>query len=432
MALLIVTIFGFIAWSRYESKAITSMKRCETSLEDVSCPKNVGRVFLPRTYPARAIYVGFSNDEVHLKFLESLVETVSALKVKPKVNILIPRTADYEAYDSLRKYFDDNFYSFINLIPTTSKDTVWAQDYLEILLDTNTGVSEILDLPYFGREGEDIPISVGLACQKTVHPQAEFDVENEPANGDYGGNIEPITSEILTVGNNISDETLKVIEGLTTQEIIEVDVNWLETGHVDELVTTLPLKRNAGPCEQRLLVSSPDLAFKIISELPLSLEVPKNPNHPYYDEEFIWADYYHCLHPKYQKISECLELMKANNSYQTLIDRSIDRIQVAMKAKHGCHLEVEKFPQIFQPLKPRKKYGNFDDRAVALNPNSVNNIFFYPNLMLARQEFVPFQQVVDRILKKYSYKLHYVDAKFVHELNGGIHCATNISYGCSP
>lgn len=414
-----------------DSESIKSQKLCETRLDNVSCPESLGRVFLPRTYPARAIFIGFSKDKVHLEFLDSVVKAVSKLQVKPKINILIPRTADYDAYETLKKYFDDSLYSFINLIPTSSIDTVWAQDYMEVLINTETGISEIIDLPYYGREGDDIPFSVGLACQKTVHPQAVFEADFEPASGDYGGNIEPITAKVLTVGNNISDETLSSIQNLTTQDIIEVNVEWLETGHVDELITTLPHKRNASPCEQTLLVSSPKLAFSIISQTPKESEILLNPNLPYYDEDNTWTDHYHCLHPSNQNKSECLELLTANTVYQELIDVSVSKIQESMQVKHNCRLEISQFPQIFVPLNPRKLYGTYDDRAVALNPNSVNNIFFYPNLMLAKQEFPPFQKILDQTLKTFPYTLHYVDGKFVHELNGGIHCATNISYGCS-
>jgi len=428
--LLLLTFISFFQWSRTSEKSVASL--CEITKDIRKCPENLGSIFLPRTFSARAIYVGFNREQIHLDFLETLITEISKLEVAPKLNIFIPQGEEYDAHDILKKYFNQKAYSFINLIPVASKESVWAQDYLEILFNTQTGQSEIVDLPYYEREGENLPASVALVCQKDLIPQAEFSTEFKPGNGDYGGNIEPITTKILTVGTNLTDETFKVLQSLTVQEIVELNVDWLETGHVDELLTTLPFKKNAKPCEQALLIASPKLALDIITATSLDLKEEKNPNSPFYDDKDIWKDHYHCLYQKNKKKSDCIELEKANLSYQKLIDLGIDKIQKLMLKNHGCRLTEEKFPQLFVPLKKQKEYGTYDDRAIALNPNSVNNIFFFPNLMLARQNFQPFQDAVDKVLSKYPYKRIYIDDKFAHELNGGIHCATNISYGCSP
>ena len=105
-------------------KIMPDLSTCETPSKLRECPEKVGEVFLPRTYPARAIYVGFSNDGHHIDFLETLLDVVSGLDVKPVVNILIPRFESYEAYDHLKKYFNIERYNFINFIPTSSRDTV--------------------------------------------------------------------------------------------------------------------------------------------------------------------------------------------------------------------------------------------------------------------------------------------------------------------
>ena len=427
----VIVIVSLVYLQLLDSDPIPDLSACETPSKLRTCPEKLGRVFLPRTYPARAIYVGFSNDNVHVEFLDSLLKEVSELKIKPVVNILVPRIEDQDAYEHLKKYFDIEKFNFINLIPTSSKDTVWAQDYLEIMFDTQKAKSIIIDLPYFDREGENIPTSIALACQKELIAQGEFSRDIEPGNGDYGGNIEAITSRFLIVGNNITDETLKILKNLTTQSIIELDVEWLETGHVDEIVTTLPHTENAGACDQSLLAASPELALQIVEKLPMDSQEYSNTNLPFYDEEVTWPDRYFCLHPKFSSWDECKELKKANMTYQASINESVEKIQIEMERNHGCRLEVKKFPQLFLPVVDRKDYGTFDDRAVAFNPNSVNNIFFFPKLMLAKQEFPPFQEVVDEVLSKFPYKKIFVDGKFVHELNGGIHCATNISYGCS-
>jgi hypothetical protein len=414
---------------RTNNKAVVNT--CEITSGIRKCPENLGNLFLPRTFSARSIYVGYSKDQIHVEFLETLIDIVSKLEVVPKVNILIPHLQDYEAHQTLKKYFFSSTYSFINIIPTSSKDTVWAQDYLEILFNTKTGVSKIVDLPYHEREGEDLPMSVALVCQKELIPQAQFTGDYRPGNGDYGGNIEPITSRILSVGSNLSDETYKVLQSLTSQEMVDLNVDWLETGHVDELITTLPYKKNAGACEQALLIASPQLALNIIASASIDLPEEKNPNPPVF-ADIKRIDLYHCLYPKNKNRTECLELAKANITYQSLIDSGVKDLQNLIQKHHGCRLTEEKFPQLFVPIKKQDQYGTFKDQAISLNSNSVNNIFFFPSLLLAKQPFIPFQKKVDDVLSKFPYDVIYIDDKFAHELNGGIHCATNISYGCAP
>lgn len=232
LLLIMIIILIYDKEGKGQKKSVKSI--CEISSKGRQCPQDVEKVFLPRSFPANGIYVGFSNNKVHIEFLDSLVAQVLQLEEKPRINILIPRLEDYEAYDSLKKYFDNSEYDFVNFIPTSSNETVWAQDYLEIIFNTKSGQSEFVDLPYYEREGESIPTSMALACQKNLISQADFKDGFKPGNGEYGGNIEPITSKILVVGNNLSDETYSKLEQITTQKIIDVDVQWLEIGHTEE------------------------------------------------------------------------------------------------------------------------------------------------------------------------------------------------------
>tara|TARA_B100001971_G_scaffold84647_1_gene78188 strand:+ start:295673 stop:296971 length:1299 start_codon:yes stop_codon:yes gene_type:complete len=428
---LLILILFTACFKNVSKKPLHSL--CENIKESRTCPKGTGELFLPRTYPARAIYIGYSSDEVHQNFLKEVIEKARSNEFTPMVNILIPRVDDDYAYNFFKTYFSNEAYHFINYIPTASDDTVWAQDYMEILFNPKTGFSRIVDLPYYGREGENIPRAIALACQKGLVEQWEYTEENAPGNGDYGGNIEPITTKILTVGNNLSNETFDIVQGLTKQVIVDVNVEWLETGHVDELISTLPLKKNASDCEQALIIASPKLAYDLIEKSDEKLDTFGASFEPYYDEYNKWPDRQKCLLKKNQNLKTCKELKRANLIYQKLIDQSVDALIAQVKEQHSCELKIEKFPQLFVPLKNFKEYGSFEDRAVSLNPNSVNNIFFYPNLMLAKQSFPVFQTEVERILKKFNeFDIYYVNGKFVHELNGGIHCATNVAYACSP
>lgn len=427
---LVVALF-FLCSCFDKKKSVDEKYRCDEAMITRKCPQVSSTLFLPRTYPAQAIYLGFSDDEVHKSFLDELILSVKNLKNRPKVNLLIPRVEDDKAYKYLQKYYE-NAFSFLNFIPTSSESTVWAQDFFEILINPKTGITQIVDLPYAGREGENIPTSVALFCKKELIEQREFNEENMPSNGDYGGNVEALSTGVVIIGNNLTEETYKILRQKTSQEIIDINVHWLETGHVDELITTLPHHENASDCEQSLLVASPKLALELVNHQDNKQDSFASDFIPYYDDFDTWPDRSFCLLKKNSTKEECKELFKANLIYQASIEKSISTIQEAFQKKHQCQLKVISFPQLFVPLKKMSEYLSLEDRAVALNPNSVNNIFFFPHLFLAKQEFLPFQQAVKNALDEFPYDVHYANSKFVHELNGGIHCATNISYGCHP
>lgn len=431
----VILVFIILVTSCFKNKQLGDKPLhalCENPGEQRTCPKNREKIFLPRTFPARAIYVGYTEDDVHRQFLDQLIKVISELEVKPMINVMIPRFEEHAAYEQLKKYFSKFEFKFVNFIPTASNETVWAQDYFEILFDTKTGYSEIVDLPYYGREGDFIPQSIALSCQKELISQAEYSEENPPGNGDYGGNIEALTTDVVMIGNNISNETMLKLTKVSKQKFVEVDVSWLETGHVDELMTTLPLKKNAKPCEQNLLVASPKLGLELIDQMDPKSKPTDMKFMPFHDDYDHWPDSQNCLYPKDKGKPWCQAFRRANETYQRSIEKSVERVQVAIESVHGCRLKEEYFPQLFSPLSALSVYGTLMDRSIALNPNSVNNIFFYPNLFLAKQTIPSFQKAVDDVLKKYPYKIHFADGKFVHELNGGIHCATNVSYSCSP
>ena len=432
MALLLTSCFKEKSKDQLQLSHKASHKLCENPTELRKCPDVNGSLILPRTYPARSIYVGFSNDKYHVDFLDHLIDLVSKLKTKPMVNILVPRVEDVEAYFLLQKYFNDS-YQLINIIPTSSNETVWAQDYMEILIDPKTGGSKLINLPYEGREGDFIPTSIGLSCQKKMIDQPIFNPGDPiPGNGDYGGNIDALTTKVLMIGNNMTNQTFELIRKHTSQEIIDVDVEWLETGHVDEIFTTLPLKENAGDCDQALFVASPKVAYEVIENKTKAIKNIDSQFSAFFVDDLVWPVRDKCLLIANESDKDCIELKKANTYYENTITKSLENVQRLIEKQHGCRLKEIRFPQLFIPLKTADKYGLYEDRAIPLNPNAVNNIFFYPYLILPKQEFEPFQADIDGKLKELPHKVEFTNSKFVHELNGGIHCATNISYACTP
>lgn len=412
-------------------EASSTAPLCQSpDIELKKCPEKAGSIFLPRTYTPNAIYVGFSSDSNHFTFIQNLIQILESSSYSPVINILIPRADILEAQKLFKMYFDHSNGKNIHFYPSVSDETMWMQDYFELLTDTTSGQISFVDLPYIDREGELIPSSLSLTCKAPLVAEPQFDdLDNLPGNGDYGGNIEPFSEKILVIGNNMTDTLVNHLGSITSQELVALDVSWLDTGHVDELFSMLPHKKEASACEQTLIYSSPAKAFELLKKADHS-KTPKLPTFSYEEIQEDYPDYFECLKDFSSK--RCKVFYRANQKYEQIIQNNLSIIQASFKKHHGCEVKTLPFPQLFTPLKTQGEFGDIEDRSVAFNQNSVNNIYFWPNLIMPKQTIPVFHEYLEQHLKAFPYKVHYSNADFVHTLLGGIHCATNVAYACSP
>lgn len=396
------------------------------------CPAKSGKIFLPRTYTANSLYLGYSSDSNHFTFITQLLDALDKYENPPLINILVPRQEILAAHELFGELQKTKKYKNIQFHPSVSNETMWMQDYFELSTDLATGIASYLDLPYLEREGELIPASLSLTCNKPLIKEPEYtNPDLLPGNGDYGGNIEPFSEKLVFVGNNMTPETLKQVHDNTTlQEVISLNVEWLDTGHVDELFAMLPHKKDATACEQTLIYASPAKAIELLKTVDVT-KINKVPSFaPEYEDEDEWPDFFPCLAKKGGKT--CKSFYQANEVYQQLIQAELGKILEAFQKNHKCKPATVPFPQLFSPLETKGPYGSYNDRAIAFNENGVNNIFIWPNLFLPGQTIKVFQDYTNEQLRKLPYDIHYTDSQFAHTLLGGIHCASSVSYACSP
>ena len=152
------------------------------------------------------------------------------------------------------------------------------------------------------------------------------------------------------------------------------------------------------------------------------------PKFSFEDVEENYPDYSKCL--KSWDSDECKLFKRANLKYDEIIENGKQIILDAFEKHHGCRPKLLPIPQLFTPLKTEGEFGEFEDRAVAFNQNSVNNIFFWPNLILPKQSIGLFNNYIENNLRPIGIKTYYANGDFAHKLLGGIHCATNVSYAC--
>lgn len=431
---LIVLLFFVSCNSNNTPKGTTNS--CFEKVKAKKCPQNSGNIILPNSYTPNAIFVGISPFGSHFKFLKKLIEITSTFKQRPKVNILIPQLDTLKSQQFLKDYFEHDHISFYQ---TTSNITMWAQDYFELITNTTTSEKMILDLPYRDVEGDLIPANLSLMCKKQMIDLPNFPEEQVFGSESYGGNIEPISDKIVLIGNNMAENFIDHLNRKIDQDLFKVNVSWLETGHVDELFTTIPGKDD-NPCNRTLLYSSPRKAFELLSKLTPDEKdlMPKIPSmddledDPNDKDNLEWPDFNECIKKNNLKSKKCQAFVSANMTYQKNIEKGIKNIQKVFKEHHKCQMKTISLPQLFSPLEIKSIYGVKSDKAIAFNENAVNSIVIYPHIIQPWQTIPHFKEYIEEKLVKLGMKVHFSNAEFAHRLTGGIHCATNISYTCEP
>ncbi len=398
------------------------------------CPYSSGPYMLPRHFPPIGIFFGYTQDNEHVDLLLKLVKIANQSMASPKLNLLIPRQEVALSYQSLRAMTNSAFRSSINMIPTPSDETLWSQDYMEFAYDLDKKEVLFIDLPYIDREGESLPTALSLICKAPLALEIGDDSDSY-SNGDMGGNIESYPGDIILVGNNmLSDTKQKLKQFFTKQELYEVDVLFLETGHVDEIFSYLPDKSNSS-CPFLLNYASPKLAIDLLNQSETWDQLLDS---YYYDkslflsEEYEREDFSICFRSTKlnQNSKACRNLIQANQSYEKIIQKNLKGLVQKMSQKLNCQIPVKALPLLFAPAKVQEEYGGEEDFARSINPNPINNILLNSDLIIARQANRVFQAYTNDVFRTTGITPHYVNGNLMHYLSGGIHCTVNIVRAC--
>lgn len=411
------------------------------------CPAEQGLYLLPRTFPPGSVFVGYAQHDTHVAFLEKLLARARSFYPPIPVNILVPRNNVESAYYTLQHYLEEPYSDFVNVFLTPSDETLWTQDYFEAGLSMPAGRAVIIDLPYVDREGEQIPSGVALSCHMNMVPQGSYSESSEaPANGDYGGNVEAFPGNLVLTGDSMNSMTREILGSYLGNEMLTVQVSWLEIGHVDEILSVVPLKDTSGVCDFAVTYASPALGLAILSQnefIPHKDALfPRGPRDVEADvtiEKTVFAQCFSEIsRSRNPELSQrdagiCDGFVRANRIYERIIQDNLRKVALRMTQKLGCEqIHTIPLPQLFAPAGVRDEYGTPMDAALAVNPNAVNSISLEDILFLPVQPYRPFQDEIIRRLGPTELSLEFVDASYVHYLSGGIHCISNVVRTCMP
>ncbi len=410
-----------------------------------ACPANKGYQILPNTFPPGALFVGVSQLPEQLEMLEVLIDEALSHDPPVFVNVLVPSAQIEKLRPHLEKYFKYKRSHYINFIQTASSETVWVQDYFEVPLNLATGDAALIDLPYEQGAGDLIPSSLSLSCQTPILASASAkEIGKEYPSGSFGGNIESYPGSILAIGNNMSPVTRNMLQKNLNMEQFSVNVNWLATGHVDEVFSLV--RDNSGPdgCKFAVLYASPDKAFEIIQknggvsekdkiapDFPVQYEEEQDHKNFIADQKTVLG----CLNSKNiktptQSMPTCQTFLSNNRSYSKIVETDLKNLLSKISQKTGCK-KIRNFP-IPLLFKDDDFDRNGSHHAAPLNPNGVNGILISKTMIQPRQPYLPFQNEINRVLKDLGIKPRFVKSQVFHHLQGGLHCLTNVVRVCRP
>jgi hypothetical protein len=401
--------------------------------DPLTCPAASGRYLLPRTFEPKTLFLSYDGDLDHLVFLRSAVSSVLEQRLDIDVNIIVPKGELESAYDNLAMFRQFPYKSFVSLILAPTDESLWVQDYLETSIDLASGDTQLLELPYWDRDGVVMPKFVALSKRWDFIGAPEFPDDETHSNADYGGNIEALPFGIVLIGESMAPTLQKHLQSLLPlQKLLPVNASWLENSHVDEVFTLLPSPQQ--PCGFAIGYASPGRAMEILNAAEPTDErlVPEFQKGLYLDDDGFAGPpaeevFAHCLFA--QNFLQCKQLVRANQAYEAQIQQTVAQVRQVL-AQRCPGVTFVPFPQLFLPLREKKTFAVPDDYANALNPNVVNNLLVGRHIYYSQQPFAPFALDVFQSYQSLGLVPRPVVSNVLHQGKGGLHCASLMAHTC--
>lgn len=289
------------------------------------CP-NSGSTLLDETYPTQAFVISNSSRGTGLlkrKVTSNYIATIAkSYDFENLPQILVPTDSfsefeevkkDVQKNLELRKIAPDKILLILNQMEhIDSKTFTWQQDYFESFVDLNTGSPVIREFQSYQKSGfnqNDVKKSVekivekGALCsiakgaglssthmadlrdlslkeeirinskekKKGIKPILNDIISKHDISfnaGEMGGNVEGAPGGHCLIGDNMSRKLAKEFCG-NDNNIIQLQVSWMKTGHVDEIFKIIPSHFNDNrpkECQFSLMSASPKKALDLLGQ----------------------------------------------------------------------------------------------------------------------------------------------------------------------
>ncbi|MBN2250883.1 MAG: hypothetical protein JW724_02260 [Candidatus Altiarchaeota archaeon] len=310
-----------------------------------------------------------------------------------------------------------------NMVEIQSYDR-WVQDEFEIgyTKTPNSYMNVVLNLPR--DRGLD---AAGPELISVVDDLGHYRIPVEyGGDGNYGGNLEtsPAFPEYingrLMLGNTISSDMAGFFTAQNVQnEIIVVDTDWLEVGHIDEIINIVPVPNTEDTSDYKIVIASPALALDLIRDVQnngggdISMSNPFGAFSP--DDggrlsinDILSSDYF----------------ITVNQNAEERISSAVGVLRDSLGVEESGIIKV---PVLFYGL-----YSDHLEDCYAYTPDMVNLQVYNDKLIIPKQFGFSyngkdlFEGYFSDQLSGLGLSVHFVDSWSYHQNMGGIHCGTNI------
>ncbi len=464
--------------------ALMSVAVCQAKEKVIRTDKiEAIRVMGANNLPVKVLVV--LQPERNLEFVVELVKLVAEIhnvdRIAPadrfKVHVVPSTTARRDQCAALKNRLPPEVWrDFVETNPLFTVDNdIWMQDWGEVGMVKMQGEPHAQLLIIDSNRGRGIgKLPAILAnlwnCALLKNPSQFMDC------GDYGGNIEVTPDDVLILGNT-STQPLRDCLAMFgyKNRIVIVESDWLKVGHCDEYLSICPNPK--APAGYSIIKANPRLALKLLERADRA-ELEKIPLADY--REMMLAVHDYLNKARARQTATAARADPTTRSFATQVISMIDTtdkdgemtisrdfvlpdfdMRMGLGSVEGVsgavsEAKVEAFikknialatliDSNIQTLANRTREITGDDKAarsvlsfpvlyhevrtgkhIAYLPGVVNQLILRTHLVIPDPKVEPYRDHIRKVAAKLGLQAHFLDNMYYHNLEGEIHCGTNV------
>ncbi|MFC1743523.1 protein-arginine deiminase family protein [Candidatus Riflebacteria bacterium] len=370
--------------------------------------------------PKKVIVTVHGGNYSFVKKILNIVKGINAIGKYPQIKMHLVADTTYGRDRYRRDLIQaNNWQSWVELNENFVCRDPWQQDWGEIVRAKVQGFGEeqltVLDSNR-GRELAKLPkiLADMWNCFYIKNPSTQY------SKGDYGGNIEVTPDNILVVGDKITSTFKRFLlrYGYSDNHVV-LESNWLGVGHVDEYLSFCPNPK--APGGYTIVKADPAMALEMIRNAKESDFEQIGPSR---NNQLFNAYSYKKLLKGIKDGGET-STVKLNEAVDRLINRNLEKLKkkiIEVTGERDREFSVMSWPCLYTG----SQSGNSLYRCKAILPGVVNMLVLQNHLVVPDCYFPLFNNYIRQVSAERGLVAHFVDDMMYHQLQGEIHCGTNI------
>jgi len=351
-----------------------------------------------------------------------------------KLHLIVSHAEALQGLPITREDFD----ATCEICPWFETDDIWMQDWGELAAAHVKGAAKERMVVIDTRRGRGLDELPAIVARQWNGAYVVPDTEEGPP-GNYGGNIEVTPDDMLVIGDTSTPKPRDFFArvGYRDHRVCVLETGWLVVGHVDEYLTTLCTPNSEVGFV--IVKTDPLLAMDLLKRiepaaLPARLGAMVRSFYAYHavngegiESSHILGlfktvahlyEHLHGVSHEWTEEAEVAPLAEFNEHCAAIINRNVDTLVAAIKARHGdIAVDVVSFPGLFR---------NVGSKALALVPGAVNGVVLRNHMVVPDPLLSDYRDHIATTLSAAGYEAHFLPNGSYHAGRGQWHCGTNV------